>query len=40
MSSNIFREQLLRVSLWGVQARKDQVLNRVGRRPRRGSTWP
>jgi dolichol-phosphate mannosyltransferase len=40
MSSNIFREQLLRVSVWGVQARKDQVLNRIGRRPRRGSTWP
>jgi dolichol-phosphate mannosyltransferase len=40
MSSNIFREQLLRVTVWGVQARRDTVLNRLGRRPRRGSTWP
>ena len=40
MSSNIFREQLLRVTVWGVQTRKDMVLGRLGRRPRRGSTWP
>ncbi|GGL09543.1 polyprenol monophosphomannose synthase [Mangrovihabitans endophyticus] len=40
MSGNIFKEQLLRVTLWGVQARRDALLNRLGRRPRRGSTWP
>ncbi len=39
MSSNIFREQLLRVTVWGVQARRDALLSRLGRRPQ-GSTWP
>jgi dolichol-phosphate mannosyltransferase len=39
MSSNIFREQLLRVTVWGVQARRDSLLARLGRRPQ-GSTWP
>ena len=32
MSSNIFREQLLRVTVWGVQTRKDMLLGRIGRR--------
>jgi dolichol-phosphate mannosyltransferase len=40
MSTNIFREQLLRVTVWGVRARTEQALTRIGRRPRRGSTWP
>jgi len=40
MSSNIFREQLLRVTAWGVRARRDTLMDRLGRRPRRGSTWP
>jgi dolichol-phosphate mannosyltransferase len=39
MSSNIFREQLLRVTVWGVQARRDALLARLGKRPQ-GSTWP
>jgi dolichol-phosphate mannosyltransferase len=40
MSSNVFREQLLRVSVWGVQARRDTLMSKLGRRPRQGSTWP
>jgi dolichol-phosphate mannosyltransferase len=40
MSSNVFREQLLRVTTWGLQARKETVLSKLGRRPRQGSTWP
>jgi dolichol-phosphate mannosyltransferase len=40
MSGNIFKEQLLRVTVWGVQARADSLLGRLGRRPRPGSTWP
>ena len=40
MSSNIFREQLLRVTVWGVQARKDMLMGRLGKRPRQGSAWP
>jgi dolichol-phosphate mannosyltransferase len=40
MSGNIFKEQLLRVTVWGVQARRDGLLNRLGRPSRRGSTWP
>jgi len=40
MSGNIFKEQLLRVTTWGLQARKETVLNALGRRPRQGSTWP
>jgi dolichol-phosphate mannosyltransferase len=40
MSGNIFKEQLLRVTTWGLQARKDTLLNMVGRKPRQGSTWP
>ncbi|WP_433717208.1 polyprenol monophosphomannose synthase [Actinoplanes sp. CA-051413] len=40
MSGNIFKEQLLRVTVWGVSARKDAVLAKLGRKPRQGSTWP
>jgi dolichol-phosphate mannosyltransferase len=40
MSGNIFKEQLLRVTVWGVQTRRDALLARLGRRPRQGSTWP
>jgi dolichol-phosphate mannosyltransferase len=40
MSGNIFKEQLLRVTVWGVQARKKDLLNRLGRKPRQPSTWP
>ena len=39
MSGNIFKEQLLRVTGWGVRARRDALLARVAGR-RRGSTWP
>lgn len=40
MSGNIFKEQLLRVTVWGVQTRRDDLLRRVGRKPPQGSTWP
>jgi dolichol-phosphate mannosyltransferase len=40
MSGNIFKEQLLRVTVWGVQARKADVAAKLGRKPRTGSTWP
>jgi len=40
MSGNIFKEQLLRVTVWGVQSRKATLLERLGRRPRQGSSWP
>jgi dolichol-phosphate mannosyltransferase len=40
MSGNIFKEQLLRVTVWGVQARRDGLLDRLGRKPKQGSTWP
>jgi dolichol-phosphate mannosyltransferase len=40
MSGNIFKEQLLRVTTWGVQSRAEGLLNRLGRKPRPGSTWP
>jgi dolichol-phosphate mannosyltransferase len=40
MSGNIFKEQLLRVTGWGLQARRDAVLARLGRRTRATSTWP
>jgi dolichol-phosphate mannosyltransferase len=40
MSGNIFKEQLLRVTTWGLQARKESLLNTLGRKPRQGSTWP
>jgi dolichol-phosphate mannosyltransferase len=34
MSGNIFKEQLLRVTVWGVQARKESLSNLVSRKPR------
>jgi dolichol-phosphate mannosyltransferase len=40
ISGNIFKEQLLRVTGWGLKARRDAVLARVGGRRRAGSTWP
>ena len=40
MSSHVFREQLLRVTTWGLQARRDALIGRLGKRARRGSTWP
>jgi dolichol-phosphate mannosyltransferase len=40
MSGNIFKEQLLRVTTWGLQSRKDSLLTMVGRKPRQRSTWP
>ncbi|GAA0528351.1 polyprenol monophosphomannose synthase [Paractinoplanes ferrugineus] len=40
MSGNIFKEQLLRVTVWGLTARREALLSRFGRRPRQGSTWP
>jgi dolichol-phosphate mannosyltransferase len=40
MSGNIFKEQLLRVTVWGMQARRDGLLDRLGRKPRQGSSWP
>ena len=39
MSGNSFKEQLRRVTGWGLRARRDALLSRVGRR-RAGSTWP
>jgi dolichol-phosphate mannosyltransferase len=40
MSGNIFKEQLLRVTVWGVQSRRDGLLRALGRKSRPGSTWP
>jgi dolichol-phosphate mannosyltransferase len=40
MSGNIFKEQLLRVTVWGLQTRRDALLAKLGRRSREGSTWP
>jgi dolichol-phosphate mannosyltransferase len=40
MSGNIFKEQLLRVTVWGVQARTEALLARLGRSSRAHSTWP
>ncbi|MEU4564426.1 polyprenol monophosphomannose synthase [Actinoplanes sp. NPDC023936] len=40
MSGNIFKEQLLRVTLWGAQARTESLRNLINRKPRQGSTWP
>jgi dolichol-phosphate mannosyltransferase len=40
MSGNIFKEQLLRVTVWGATSRRDALLARLGRKPRQGSTWP
>ena len=40
MSGNIFKEQLLRVTTWGLTARRDALLDRLGRRSKATSTWP
>jgi dolichol-phosphate mannosyltransferase len=40
MSGNIFKEQLLRVTVWGVQARKEALLAKLGRGSKQASTWP
>ena len=40
MSGNIFKEQLLRVTGWGLAARRDALLARFGRRQHTTSTWP
>jgi dolichol-phosphate mannosyltransferase len=40
ISGNIFKEQLLRVTGWGLKVRRDAVLARIGGRRRAGSTWP
>ncbi|GGN06413.1 dolichol-phosphate mannosyltransferase [Actinoplanes campanulatus] len=40
MSGNIFKEQLLRVTLWGAQARKEDLLNLLNRKQRQSTTWP
>jgi dolichol-phosphate mannosyltransferase len=40
MSGNIFKEQLLRVTRWGLTARRDALLDKLGRRPKQNSTWP
>ncbi|MCY1143437.1 polyprenol monophosphomannose synthase [Actinoplanes sp. Pm04-4] len=40
MSGNIFKEQLLRVTLWGLQARREVIRKRFGKRAAEGSTWP
>jgi dolichol-phosphate mannosyltransferase len=40
MSGNIFKEQLLRVTVWGVQARKEALLAKLGRGSKPASTWP
>ena len=40
MSGNIFKEQLLRVTVWGLQTRRDALLEKLGRRSREQSTWP
>ena len=40
MSGNIFKEQLLRVTVWGASARKEALLSKLGRKPKQPSTWP
>ncbi|MET0425828.1 MAG: polyprenol monophosphomannose synthase [Actinoplanes sp.] len=40
MNGNIFKEQLLRVTVWGVRHRTESLRNRLARKPRTGSTWP
>ncbi len=41
MSSNIVREAFLRVGVWGLKARRDALVAKVGgRRARPGRTWP
>ncbi|MEU4694042.1 polyprenol monophosphomannose synthase [Actinoplanes sp. NPDC023714] len=40
MSGNIFKEQLLRVTIWGAQTRAESLRKVFDRKPRQGSTWP
>lgn len=40
MSGNIFKEQLVRVTVWGLRHRGESVRRRLSRSPRAGSTWP
>ena len=40
MSGNIFKEQLLRVTVWGVQARREALLAKLGKSSKAASTWP
>jgi dolichol-phosphate mannosyltransferase len=40
MSGNIFKEQLLRVTVWGLQSRRDALLGKLSHKQRTGSTWP
>jgi dolichol-phosphate mannosyltransferase len=40
MSGNIFKEQLVRVTLWGLSARREALARRFGRKPKATSTWP
>ncbi|UQU61513.1 polyprenol monophosphomannose synthase [Couchioplanes caeruleus] len=40
MSGNIFKEQLLRVTVWGAAARRDALMSKLGRKPKQPSTWP
>ncbi|MDT4992547.1 MAG: dolichol-phosphate mannosyltransferase [Actinoplanes sp.] len=40
MSGNIFKEQLLRVTRWGVQSRREALLSRFGKGSKSPSTWP
>lgn len=40
MSGNVFKEQLLRVTGWGLQARKEALLAKLGRSTKANSTWP
>jgi dolichol-phosphate mannosyltransferase len=40
MSGNIFKEQLLRVTAWGVRARTDALRAKLGRGSKATSTWP
>jgi dolichol-phosphate mannosyltransferase len=40
MSGNIFKEQLLRVTVWGLQTRRDALLGRLSHKQRTGTTWP
>jgi dolichol-phosphate mannosyltransferase len=40
MSGNIFKEQLLRVTVWGVQSRREALLSRFGKGSKAASTWP
>jgi dolichol-phosphate mannosyltransferase len=40
MSGNIFKEQLLRVTRWGLQSRREALLSRFGKGSKAASTWP